>query len=411
MNILILTQWFDPEPNNMKALAFAEGLRDRGHSVQVLTGFPNYPTGRLYQGYRLKLYRKEMMKGLPVHRVFLYPSHDSSSLRRILNYLSFAFFAALIGPWAVKGNIDVIYVYHPPATVMLPALLLKFIKKAGILLDINDLWPDTIISTGMLKQKWLLKPVTAWINYTYRKADRINVLSEGIRAILAKRHVPSYKISAISVWCNENLLKAGTDPAFIRQYHLNARFLGIYAGAMGRAQCLPVLLAAAKKVQEKLPDFMLLMIGHGVCLQELQEMTVTEGIENVIFVPALPPERLTPVLNYADILFVHLKKDPLFAVTVPSKTAYYLALGKPVIAGLSGDAARMLEDSGGAIVCEPEAVEEIADAILRIYQMDAAERKAMGARGKAYYEKYLSMNAGIAAFEKELYKVSELRRK
>ncbi len=403
MNILILTQWFDPEPNNMKALAFAKGLKDRGHMVTVLTGFPNYPTGKLFSGYHLKLYQKETLQAIPIHRVFLYPNHDSSSIRRIINYTSFAFFAALIGPWVVKGKIDVIYVYHPPATVMLPALILRFIKKAGILLDINDLWPDTIISTGMLKQKCPLKMITAWMNYSYRKADRINVLSAGVKAFLVERHVSPDKISIIPVWCNENLLKEPIQTDFRKQFSLQDCFLGIYAGAMGRAQNLTVLLAAAEIMQTKLPDFKLLLIGNGICLKELQELVHTKKLNNVIFIPVLPPEKLTGILYHADVLFVQLKKDPLFAVTIPSKTAYYLSLGKPIIAGLSGDAARMLEASKGSIVCEPEAADEIAAAILRLYQMDLSERNAMGACGREYYRKYLSMDAGIMAFEKELY--------
>lgn len=383
----------------MKALIFAKGLKQRGHSVQVLTGFPNYPMGKIFKGYKLKFYQKDVIEDILIHRVLLYPSHDLGSIRRSLNYSSFAIFAALIGPWVVRGKIDVIYVYHPPATVMFPALILHKIKKAGILLDVNDLWPDTITSTGMINKKLPLKLITYWMNYSYRKANKINVLSTGIKNLLEQRGVAKGKIVSIPVWCNESLINYELDTDFLKTYNLHNCFIAIYAGAMGRAQNLSTFIMAAKRLQSIIPTFKMIFIGHGVCLEELKDMVLKNDIVNIIFVPVKPPEELTAILNLADVLLIHLKKDPLFAVTIPSKIAYYFAIGKPIVAGLEGDAADIIIKSGGGIVCTPQDVNEIADGIEQIYKMDVAQRNSIADRGKKYYRDNFSMEEGITNFE------------
>ncbi len=400
MNILILTQWFNPEPNNMKAMVFAKGLKEKGHSVQVLTGFPNYPTGKIYQGYQLKLYQKEVMEDILIHRVILYPSHDSNSIKRSFNYLSFACSASLISPFIIRGKIDVIYVYHPPATVILPALLMKAIKKAKILLDINDLWPDTIIATKMLRRKWPLKILNIFMEYAYKKADKINVLSLGIKRILRERGVGEDKISTIPIWCNETMLHIHINKDFIAKYNLQTQFLGIYAGAMGRAQSLDTLVIAAKILQDKLMDFKLILIGEGICQKELKERVRKEEISNILFIPELPYQELTAVLNRADFLMIHLKKDPLFSVTIPSKLAYYMALGKPLVVGLAGEAADIIAKAEAGIICTPDDPMELAQGITKMYQMEKDQREVMGQRGKEYYHKHLSMDLCFREFEK-----------
>ena len=154
MRILLLTQWFDPEPT-FKGLAFAQELKKQGHEVQVLTGFPNYPGGKIYDGYKLKLYQREVVEGISILRVALYPSHDSSVLRRIFNYISFAFMAMFFGIFTIK-KIDVIYAYHPPLTVGIAAICIKFFRRIPIVYDIQDMWPDTLKATGMLNNDNIL---------------------------------------------------------------------------------------------------------------------------------------------------------------------------------------------------------------------------------------------------------------
>jgi len=399
MKILLLTQWFDPEPNNMKGLIFAKELKNRGHYVEVLTGLPNYPTGKLYNGYHYKLYQKEWMEDILIHRVLLYPSHDKNVLKRILNYSSFAFFATILAPFVMKGKFDVIYVYHPPATTMLPAILLKKLKRAKLLLDINDLWPDTLEIVGMMDKKWFLKILGMWMNYCYKKADEINVLSIGIKRILELREVPFYKIHITPVWCNEMLMTTEQDFEFIEKYDIRSSFVLMYAGAIGKAQHLETLLEAAKILQWEDIDFKLFIIGHGLCLEELKEFTLVNDLKNVIFVPVVPAYELSKILNIADVLLIHLKKEEIFQVTIPSKIPYYLNLGKAIVAGLEGDAGDIIRKSQGGIVCDSEEPSQMAKAIKEIYSMPNEERKTMGELGRKYYEEELSLESGINKLE------------
>ncbi len=407
MKILLLSQWFDPEPNNMKALAFAKGLTERGHQVQVLTGLPNYPVGKLYPGYRFRLYQKEIMENILVHRVLLYPSHDASFIRRSLNYLSFAFLTAITAPWIIRGKIDIIYVYHPPVTVILPALILRKIKKAKILLDINDLWPDSIYCAGLLKNNRLWKLLNTIMNYAYRRADKINVLSSGIKQLLVQRGIEEKKITTIPVWCNEELVNQNKNQDFLNRYQLKERFTGIYAGAMGRAQNLSVLLQAAGQLSDTLPEFTLVLVGSGICLEELKEEAARAGLRQVIFIPLVPPKELSSLLNHADFLLIHLKNDPLLEITIPSKIAYYLALGKPVIAGLKGMPANMIEQSGAGFVCTPDTPSEMAQAILKLSKMSRKERTVLEVNARSYYREHLSMDTGLTAFLRVMEKMKE----
>ena len=201
MRILFVTQWFDPEPT-FKGLAFARELTRLGHQVQVLTGFPNYPGGKVYPGYRVRLLQRESIDGIDIVRVPLYPSHSRSSVGRIANYVSFAAAATFIGPLVVTRP-DVIYAYHPPATVGMPALVLRLIFGARLVYDIQDMWPDTVTATGMLRAGWMIRLLSGWCQFIYRHADHLTVLSPGFKRALISRGVESAKISVIYNWCDE----------------------------------------------------------------------------------------------------------------------------------------------------------------------------------------------------------------
>ena len=192
MRILLLTQWFEPEPT-FKGLTFAKALRDAGMEVEVLTGFPNYPIGRLYPGYRIRLIQHEEIEGINVTRVPLYPSHDRSVLRRIANYLSFAISAFIYGAFFAR-KVDVIYAYHPPLSVGAVAVLLKFLRGWRVVLDVQDLWPDTLRATGMLNNERVLSMIGSAAGLIYRWTDVVVVLSKGFQDRLISRGVPRAKV-------------------------------------------------------------------------------------------------------------------------------------------------------------------------------------------------------------------------
>jgi colanic acid biosynthesis glycosyl transferase WcaI len=153
MRILYATQWFEPEPV-LKGIGFARLMCERGHDVRVVTGFPNYPGGRVYPGYRLRLCRREVINDIPVDRVLLYPSHNRSAIARAFNYLSFAASMTVYGLFARRP--DLIYAYHPPLTVGLAAAMVATIRRIPLVCDIQDLWPDTLAATGMLTNRSML---------------------------------------------------------------------------------------------------------------------------------------------------------------------------------------------------------------------------------------------------------------
>ena len=399
MRIVLLTQWFDPEPT-FKGLAFARELASRGHTVQVLTGFPNYPGGTLYPGYKVRLLQRETIDGISVLRVPLYPSHDGSALKRIANYLSFAFSAALLGPFLLR-QADVVYVHHPPATVALPAMMLKLLRGMPFVYDIQDLWPDTLAASGMLNNRAILKCVDMWCRLTYRIAGHIVVLSPGFKHKLRERGVPGEKISVIYNWCNERQIAIMERSAAVkREPQMAGHFNIVFAGTMGKAQALGAVLDAAELLAARLPQVQFVFIGGGIDVERLKQIKAEKKIDNVLFLSRRPISEIGSALSMADLLLVHLKVDPLFEITIPSKTQAYLAAGRPVLMAVRGDAANLVEKAGAGIACTPEDAGSIASAVEKLAAMTHEERDEMGRRGARYYQQELSLAVGANHFEK-----------
>lgn len=397
MKILILSEFFDPEPT-LKGLAFAKALVAEGHKVEVLTGFPNYPGGKIYPGYQLKMKSREVIDGITIHRVALYPSHDRSGRRRLLTYGSFALSASLIGPWLVRRP-DVLYVYHPPLTIGLPALILKLTKRCPAVMDIQDLWPDTLSATGMVREGFLTSLIGRWAKIVYFQMDRIVVLSPGFKARLLARGVPAVKLRTIYNW-NEETRQASSEPntEFAERWGLKDRFVMMFAGSLGPAQALDTVLDAAKICLATCPKALFAFVGQGIEKERLKERVRVEAISNVVFIPHQPMEAMGGIFPLADALLVHLKDEPLFEITVPSKVQAYLSAGIPLIVGLKGDAADLVRASQAGIVVAPENSQAMAEAVSTLWLMPPESRRALGANGKNYYKHHLSMAIGVKQF-------------
>lgn len=403
MRILLLTQWFDPEPA-LKGLVFARALRDRGHEVEVLTGFPNYPEGRVYEGYRVRPWQREEMDGVRVNRVALYPSYDRSGVRRIANYLSFAASAAALGPRLVRRP-DVVYVYN---LITLNAAARRLKRKYGcpVVYDVQDLWPESVADSGMLSNPALLRCLTGWSNRVYRAADAVAVLSPGFKRNLTERSVAKESIEVIYNWSDEASIHAcPRDEALARELGMAGRFNVVFAGTMGVLQALDCVLEAAQSVAEVCPDIQFVFVGGGTEAPRLARKSADLGLRNVRFLPRVPRPEIGRILSLADGLLVHLKRNPLFEVTIPSKTQAYMSVGRPVLMGVRGDAARLVVDAGCGITFTPEDPGSLADAVMRLASMDADERRTMGQRGRDYYERELSMRVGVDRFVKLFTKV------
>lgn len=403
MRILMLTQWFDPEPT-FKGLTFARELVRRGHEVEVLTGFPNYPGGKLYDGYKVRLLQRENIDGISVLRVPLYPSHDGSALRRIANYLSFAFSAAFMGSLLVKPA-DVMYVYHPPATVGFAASVISMVRRIPFVYDIQDLWPDTLAATGMLNNPGILRLIDICCRFIYRQAAKVVVLSPGFKEKLVTRGVPADKMEIIYNWCDEdNIQQEISDKDLAEKISFAGKFNIVFAGTIGKAQALDAVLDAAKLVGKSQPTVQFVFVGGGIKVERLKRKVEEMGLTNVLFLRRMPMHEIGAVLSVADVLLVHLRDDPLFRITVPSKTQAYMAAGRPILMAVRGDAANLVQQADAGIVCAPENPEELATGVLAFLAMPKVEREKYGQNGRVFYMKYLSMGVGVARFEEILKK-------
>ena len=395
LRILILTQWFDPEPT-FKGLLFARKLQKLGHEVEVITGYPNYPSGKLYPGYRQKWCSREMIDGVEVVRVPLYVSHDGSAFKRMLNYFSFAFTSCLYGILGAK-KADVIYVYHPPMTVGLSGALISLFRRTPFVYDVQDLWPDTLRATGMMTNDRALKVVAAVCGWIYRRASHIVVLSPGFRRLLIERGVPDAKLSLIYNWCDESALKA-PGRSTVDLSFMDGRFNIVFAGNMGKAQALSAVIEAARIVSAQDTRVQFVLVGGGLEVAALREMSAKLELDNVHFIAQMPMAEVGAVLARADALLVHLRNDPLFSITIPSKTQAYMAVGKPILMAVEGDAADLLDRARAGLVVMPENPLSIAKNVLRIAGLSEEERLQMGRNASDFYQKELSLDMGCEKF-------------
>jgi colanic acid biosynthesis glycosyl transferase WcaI len=405
MRILCLTQWFTPEPESSRGLPFAKWLQEQGHEVTVLTGFPNYPSGVLYPGYRLRLRQWDEVEGVRVLRVPLYPNHDRSAFRRTLNYLSFAAAAALIGlPSA--GAVDVIYAMSTPPTTGLPPLLKKVFQGVPYLINITDIYPESITDSGMvqgtLSQRLFVRLAGLLCNSVYGGAAFVTVISDGFKKILVERGLPEEKIHTVYNSADEGMFHpVPGDAALARELGLEGRFNLIYAGNFGPYQKLDTIIRAAALLQN-VPEVQIVLVGSGQLEGELRELAAALKLKNVRFISRVEQHRMPQIYGLADGLLIHLVDRPFLRATVPGKTQTSLAVGRPIIVAARGECADIIGAAGGGFVCDPEDERALADQILRLFQTPKEERELMGRRARAYYLDHFSLHVGAQKIEELL---------
>ncbi len=407
MRILLLTQLFQPEPNHLKGLAFAQELVRQGHEVEVLTGYPNYPGGRIYPGYRMRMFQREKIGGVDILRIPSYLSHDRSGLRRLFAYVSFALSAACWGVFKVRRP-DVVHVYQGAATLALPAMVLRLLRGVPYVLDVQDLWPESVTGSGMLRFPLGESLLHVWCGLTYKLAARIVVLSSGYKRAITGRGTPASKIEVVYNWCDESQLGVsesipGATSAFFREGCFNV----VYAGNMGKLQALDTVIRAAEILKEDVPGVQFILVGDGVELTRLKEAVASLKLTNVRFVPRQAPEQIGAILHQADLLLVHLSDTPLSRVGIPQKTQAYLAAGRPILMAMRGNGAELVVNAHAGMSCEPEQPESIAAAIRVIVNMPSGERRAMAERARRFYETELSFSVGTARMHSVFRAVTE----
>lgn len=404
MNILIVTQLFWPE--NFRINDLAVGLKEKGHNVTVLTGIPNYPEGRFYPGYGLFKKMRQDYHGVKVIRVPLLSRGKSKSLRLALNYLSFVFFACLLAPFLCRGKFNLIFVNQlSPVTVGLPAIVMKKLKRIPILFWVLDPWPESLSATGAIKSPLILGMVSNLVRFIYRQCDRILVSSQGFITRIERMGGKPEQICYFPNWAEEIYQTTSKDGDSINLKEVPSGFRVMFAGNIAVAQDFPTILSAAEKLKNY-PDIHWLIVGDGRMFDWVKKKVEERGLtSNFHLLGRYPLEAMPHFFALADVMLVTLKRDPIFALTVPGKLQSYLYSGRPVIAALDGEGGRLVAEAKVGLVCPAEDPVALANAVLTMYQTPQTEREKMGTNGKIYCDKNFNRTLLLDRLEEWMQKV------
>lgn len=404
MRILIVSQYFWPESFGINALA--QALVKEGMTVEVLTGKPNYPEGVIQPGYRAWGIQRESFEGITVHRITIYPRGQHSPLGLLLNYLSFIVSGLIFGPGVLRGrDYDSILVYAPsPLLQALPALWLARLKGAPCVIWVQDLWPESLSATGFIRNRHALTLMEWVIRFIYRHTDRVLVPSEAFRAPIERLGVAPERIAFYpNAYVEE--LPPPAEPSGVEEAlagKIAECFSVVFAGNLGTAQALETVVEAAALLQEWGSPVQIFLIGSGSRLAWLEEEVVRRGLRNMHLPGRFQPRAMPRFYAAAAALLVSLRNEPIFAYTIPSKLQGYLAAGRPVIASLNGEGARIVELAGAGLTCPAGNGPALADTVQKFYRLDAAKRDEMGENARLYANLNFSMSRLAPALVRQL---------
>ena len=388
LRVLVVSQHYWPE--NLRINEVVLSLRACGAHVEVLAGQPNYPKGKIFKGYSaMGIGSERHPSGYLIHRVPVVPRGEGGALRRVANYGSFVLCALLFAPWLTCGRrYDVIFVYAiSPILQGLPAAFLKRLKDAALVIWVQDLWPDSLESTGYVRKKAVLAAVAALTGFIYRRADLLLVQSRGfVKKIreLAGRRVPiAYHPNPGDIAMVEKGA-VGASPLAMEPGCFNI----VFAGNLGSAQALETIVASAEIITDL--SIRIILVGAGSRLNWLRQEIARRGLRKVELAGQYPGEDMPAIFAQASALLVTLGRSDNLALTIPSKISTYLAASRPIIGALDGEGADLIREAGAGLAVPAEDAAGLASAILEIRNLSAARRQAMGAAGRAYFDQHLA---------------------
>lgn len=384
MHFLLVTQYFHPEvgATQTRMREFAKALVRRGHQVTVLTEFPNHPTGRIPPEYRGRWFTREAMEGYSVLRVWVWASPAKTFWNRLAFYISFLLMAVARGLF-YRERISAVVATSPPLSVGLAGYILSLLRRTKFVLDIRDLWPAAAQALDELRNPFFLHLAERVERHLYRHADRITAVTQGFC-----RHIRAFVRNPSGVEWLPNGTVSGlfspdlTDPSLRERLGLQGKFVVCFAGLHGIAQGLPSILNAASLLRQA-SDVRFLFVGDGPVKGSLIQKAREMELNNVLFHPQVPIEKITSYLTMSDLLLVPLRRDPLFDIFVPSKLFDFMACARPVLLTVGGEAQAILEEAGGGKWVEPENPAAMAEAILA-FRDNPGKREEMGRRGRDY---------------------------
>jgi glycosyltransferase involved in cell wall biosynthesis len=393
MHVLVVTQYFWPE--NFYLNEVVASLVKKGIKVDVLTGKPNYPEGKVFSGYSSWGIQRETWRGVSILRVPIFPRGQKKAWRLAFNYFSFVFSASIFGLWVLRNHkYSLIFSYGvSPILQAIPSIILG--RGSKIIIWVQDLWPDSLKATKYVKNLTILNIVRSLVSWIYRHCDLILVQS--------KAFIPSIKLLApdrqIEYFPNS------VDPIFVSPVddslispelsELYRDFSVVFAGNIGAAQGVEVIVEAASKLADY-PKIKFIVIGYGSHWDWMNEQVEARGLNNLFLPGYFPLNDMPKLLQKADSLLVTLADEPIFALTIPNKIQAYMAVGKPILACLNGEGARVVADSGGGITIPAGSADELASAIVQLYSMKLEDRNSMGLLGRNYFMEHFEHEMLIA---------------
>ena len=408
MRILIITQTFLPEMGapSSRLYPIVRQLVASGHEVFVATGMPNYPAGVVFPEYRGKRFVREQVEGFDVLRTaYLTTPRNQSKWLQLLSYLSFI--PAVFYSGLRAGKVDMVFVTSPPLFVSIPGIWLAKIRRARLILDLRDLWPDEIVACGGARQGSLpIRVISAIEGCAYRAAARVCCTTQSFIETIVARGVPREKTALIPNGADLELFRPlPSSNSANDEYQLGDRFVVMYSGVLGIKHGLEVILETARLLRGN-KNIVFFLLGSGARQHALTEHAQKIGLNNVIFAGERQVAEIPSLLARADVCLSALLPDPYLQKIITVKVFEYLACEKPVVAAVAGETARVIQESGAGIVVPPNDATAMAEGVLSLYR-DSERRAAMGKLGRRYVEENYSRANSATKLERTLRELFE----
>lgn len=380
MKILVITQYFWPEEFRINDIC--KGLKEAGHEVEVLTGLPNYPNGKIFEGFSYFKRGPKEYEGIKVRRVGMIPRGKNNSIMLALNYISFMLSASIrIIPLLFK-KYDRIFVFQvSPLTTAVPAIILSKIKKIPSYIYVQDLWPETFYSIVNVSNEEVRKIMKKICNKIYDAFDKLLIASRGYQDILVKEGIDKNKLEYFPQWAEDFYSKDDSNE------ELRDDFIVTFAGNIGKAQSVDTIIEAANLAKNN-ENIKWQILGDGSEFEYIKNLVDKYSLhKNVNLLGRKPAYEMPNYFSKSDALIVTLKNEDILRVTLPAKVQSYMASGKPILAAISGEGNRIINDSKCGLVCEAEDYVKLYENVIKLFNMSKEERNTLGENGKEYFNK------------------------